>query len=87
MTLDEAKTLLASCTRQQLVDQAFGDAEVYWYDKDGLEVAGGYFGRSAEVGFSSDDTGRTEFKGDEAWELRYLGELTISERNDSQGDE
>ena len=34
MTLDEAITLLASCTRNELRDHAFGDCEVYWRKND-----------------------------------------------------
>lgn len=81
MDLAETKALLEGATRQQLVDRAFGDAEVYWY-RDGAMIANGYFGRSSEVFVLS--VSQT-FTGKDADALRYCGTLTQSQRNDSQG--
>lgn len=84
-THDEAKALLARSSREQLVDHAFGDAEVYWY-LEGQMIASGYFGRTASVDFeASEDHAATEFTGEQAHNLRYCGTLTKSERNDAGG--
>lgn len=47
MTLDEAKALLVTLYRDELVDHTFGDAEVYWSFNRGDDTpkAEGYFGR------------------------------------------
>ncbi len=83
MTLDEAKKILSECERSELVDHAFGDAEVDW-NKDGKEIAAGYFGGTSEsVGFN--DADHTTFMDKEARELRQLGKLVASERNDETG--
>lgn len=84
-TLDEARARLTDAKREQLVDHAFGDAEVYWF-VNGQTAASGYFGRTASVGLDATaDRDETEFTGDDARALRYLGELTLSERNDAGG--
>lgn len=80
MTIDEAKAVLAACVRDDLSDHAFGDAEVYW-EKDGEEVASGYFGKTSEVGF----TAGAVFTGDEAVQLRDAGKGRTSRRNDTTG--
>lgn len=86
-TLAEAKKRLESSSREQLVDHAFSDAEVYWF-VSGQSVASGYFGNTSEVGLDATaDREATEFRGSEADELRYCGTLTRSERNDSGGDD
>lgn len=80
LTLDEAKALLATCVRSELRDHYFGDAEVYW-EKDGAEIAVGYFGETAQIVFE----GAARFDGDEARELRRCGTKGTYERNDSTG--
>lgn len=82
MTIEEAKALLAECTREELRDHAFGDAEVYW-SREGEEedVAVGYFGNeSREVVFEA-----ARFNGPGADELRYCGKRGRVERNDTTG--
>lgn len=84
-TLDEAKQRLEGANREQLVDRAFGDAEIYWFI-DGQSVGGGYFGRTSTVDLEATaDREATEFTGWDADELRYTGTLTLSERNDAGG--
>lgn len=86
-TLSEAKLRLETANREQLVDHAFGDAEVYWFI-NGTSAASGYFGRTAEVYLDeTPEREGTEFTGDEASQLRYCGTLTRSERNDAGGEE
>lgn len=99
MNLDEAKTLLNLCTRDELRDHAFGDREVSWTrkDKNGktLLVADGYFGGSGVgVGGVSilgpeDENGQmttiASFDGKEATELAKCGADVHIERNDSTG--
>lgn len=81
MTFDEAKTLLASCKREELCDHAFGDREFYWM-REGKEVAYGYAGKLYEVAI-----GDTHFGGDEAKELASLGANVNTSRNDTTGPE
>lgn len=76
MTLEEAKALLETCTREELRDSSFGDCEVHWM-KDDKEIANGYFGNEcADVNFPSKFTTESFFA-DEARALRNLGKLTI----------
>ena len=91
MTLDEAKTFLSKCTRNELNDHAFGDSEVSWF-LDGKEVASGYFGstsRSVSIcqGCEGIDhtTHHSSFEGAEAQALRYGGTRGEVERNDETG--
>lgn len=92
MTLDEAKTLLSACVRDELVDHAFGDAEVSWM-RNGVEVACGYFGGTGDSVGSYDLITDTEdqkakrwsFKDADARQLRYLGNSGRHDRNDSIG--
>lgn len=90
MTLDEAKTLLNDCERDELRDHAFGDREVSWFRKgvvdergDRVEVATGYQG--SDIGVSFPDL--TNFEGDNARALFSCGTLTRCDRNDTQGDD
>lgn len=70
MTREEAQALLNDCVRDELRDRTFSDAEVYWI-KDGVEIAVGYFGPSAQtVCFNLVDG---SFKDNEAIELRECG--------------
>lgn len=89
MTLDEAKAFLSRYKREESHDHAFGDAEVYWTDGTGGDVATGYFGRDAEevsiVGATPEADGT--FTGDEARQLRACGLVGSITRNDSSGDE
>ena len=89
LTLEEAQTLLNGCVREELVDHAFGDAEVFWWDANkardepGAEVANAYFGGSSNsVSFRD---GRGSFQGDDARALRRCGRLGGVERNDVNG--
>lgn len=82
MTLDEAKALLSTASRNELRDHAFGDCEVTW-ERDGAVVADGYFGTEA----ASVAVGRVTFVGESAWALRDLGARGAVERNDSTGPE
>ena len=90
MTLEEAKKLINSCTRHELRDHAFGDSEVYW-EKDGKEVADGYYGRNASCGSINEYVDgkpvgvEWSFSGREALELRKCGTTGGIERNDSTG--
>lgn len=83
LPLEQAKELLEQCTRNELQDHAFGDSEVFW-DKDGIEVADGYFGggRDPVVGIHNPDA---TFTGKDALALRNCGERGQVERNDSTG--
>lgn len=79
MTLDEAKVLLAKCTRDELRDHAFSDAEVHWEDSGGFVVAYGYYGIDhAEVVL-----GESVFNADDARALRCHGRRGRVERNDT----
>ncbi len=80
-TISEAKLVFRDCTREELVDHAFGDAEVYWYDREHNEVAVGYFGNSDE---GVDFFDGSSFSGNASCELRYCGDLKRADRNDSQ---
>lgn len=80
MEIHEAKELLNGCTRTELRDHAFGDAEVSWW-KDGKEVASGYFGST----MSHVTIGHIPILGTTARELRYCGVEGHIERNDETG--
>lgn len=75
-TVFEAKLVLDDCTREELVDRTYGDAEVCWFDREHHKVASGYFGNSSNGVTFFDDS---EIKGSE---LRCCGKLVRSERND-----
>ena len=79
-SFDDAKRLLSQCVRDELRDQAFGDAEVYWRKND-VEIATGYFGNSG----SSVGGPGWSLEGDPARALRFCGEAGLIERNDAQG--
>jgi hypothetical protein len=103
MTLDEAKTLLDACEREELRDHAFGDREVSWFRKgvtdargERIEVASGYQGGgSIGVSFSSTEPppyGESRkclasFKDDNARALFSCGTLVRADRNDETGDD
>lgn len=93
LSFDEAMQRLAGSKKHELLDHAFGDAEVSWYDSaidsdaTDNEIAFGYFnGTISEVtvvttvGVSSG----TKFDGDQARQLREQGTPTI-DRNDTTG--
>jgi len=84
ITLDEARTILNTCTRSELRDHAFRDREVYW-ERGGEEVGFGYFGGGANsVGV--DWEGRHgSFSGAEARALSTCGSRGAIERNDETG--
>lgn len=84
MELQEAKELLDDCTRSEMQDHAFGDAEVFWF-RDLTEVASGYFAGSVnEVYFVQHGV---SFKGDDAKSLRNCGKEGAIQRNDQTGPE
>ncbi len=76
-TIEEAKRILASCTREEMVDRTFGDVEVFWFNNEGVQVAEGYFGPVGEIVDFSDGSSFTG-RG-----LRYCGTLTRAKRNDN----
>lgn len=80
MNLDDARTLLSACVRDELRDHFFGDVEVTWA-ADGADVASGYFGHDAKEVWIGD----ARFEGDDARALRFAGKLGRVERNDTQG--
>lgn len=89
MTIDEAAALLAVCYRHELVDHAFGDAEVSW-SRSATEiepmVATGYFGNSGDEVEVMSDTGTKNhvFRDDVAAQLRCVGLRGLRERNDGR---
>ena len=53
ISFEEAKLILSKLRKFACEDWAFGDAESYWTDEDGNEVAGSYVsGNSASVWFT-----------------------------------
>lgn len=81
VTFEQAKELLAGCTRSELRDHAFGDREIYWSNAADESVGSGYSGSSgAEVA-----VGDSVFHGEEAEQLVVLGTIGKVERNDSTG--
>lgn len=80
MNINEAMQYLSTCTRWELRDHAFGDVEMGW-EKDGQEVASGYFG-GRHAGIS---VGEFNFEGEDAYKLRDCGVLGLVERNDETG--
>jgi hypothetical protein len=91
MTFEEAEQILSETTRSELRDHAFGDREVFW-TKDGVEIAGGYFGgRTADVWIGKGVEGwegpTGDFEGLEARKLSQLGTLGVVDRNDETGPE
>lgn len=100
LTLREAAAVLSQCTRSEIRDHAFGDAEVWWTHRSNnqdIAIAQGYFGgghQSVYFGefnwtqLTSDQTvrfGEKSFKGVDAVSLRNLGTEGIIERNDETG--
>jgi hypothetical protein len=83
LTFDEAVTLLENSHRSELVDQAFGDKEVYFSTPSGDDLGEGYYGHAA----ISVTVHGTEFTNEQALQLLTLGKLVSRERNDSQGDD
>lgn len=80
MKLETAKIILNECTREELRDHAFGDAEVMWF-KDGIEIASGYCGTKAYVYL----TPETSFYDDDARLLFGCGSEVKIHRNDETG--
>lgn len=84
MDLEYAKTLLRGCVRSELQDHAFGDAEVSW-DYNGTPLADGYFSATIQSVTVRVPDDVSVFKGEEALELRKLGEEGAIGRNDETG--
>lgn len=84
VSFEEAKELLANCTRQELHDRTFGDTEVYFYNtQSGTPEAEGYTGMIAtSVRLSTGET----FEGQLAEALLQQGKLTGRAYNDGSGD-
>ena len=76
MSLETAKEFLSASVRDAIVDDNFGDSEVYWL-RDGREVAYGYFSSSSDS-VSIEETKKfapTTFRGDDAQQhLKSLGQ-------------
>ena len=87
MTEAEVKALLDTCVRHELVDHAFGDAEVEWFDKQEAKVASGYYGgdRADVLGGDGEYEGKFCYEGREARQFRKCGTLGVRERNDQTG--
>jgi hypothetical protein len=82
LTFAQVTVLLAGCVRHELVDHAFGDAEVTWMKGD-IRVADGYFGKTKQVSPSDPTAPKWRFEGVLAHLLRRLGTAGSYERNDS----
>jgi hypothetical protein len=83
-TYEQALNLLGLCERGELRDHAFGDREVFWI-RNGVEVAGGYFGGGNADVWINEEFGGGSFKGNEARELAARGSNVKIERNDETG--
>ena len=85
ITLDEAKTALNSCRREELRDHAFGDREIYWMSGE-TEVGFSYLGGGGPTIVSVElaDGREANFTGREANELLRCGTLHVT-RNDETG--
>jgi hypothetical protein len=81
MDISAARLVLNNCTREELRDHAFGDAELFWF-KDGKEIATGYKGNGHDEVYL---TPKTRFVGAMARELQSCGTLGHVERNDMTG--
>lgn len=88
MTFSEAARILETCTRDELVDRAFGDREITFTDASGIIVACGYVGwvENSNIVFYDLETRvhLAEFKGADAIHLCRMGRLGMRHRNDSQ---
>lgn len=85
MKIDRAREILNGAIRHELRDHAFGDTEVMWI-VDGVEVGGGYFGKTEEVWVMGSDGEKDGcFTGDYACRLRVCGKSSVIERNDETG--
>jgi hypothetical protein len=73
MTLDEAKEILSTCRRDELIDDVFGDCEICWWQDKELKAAG-YFAFSEELN-SVSFTNCTRFVGADASVLASCGKL------------
>lgn len=84
MDVEYAKTLLRGCTRSELQDHAFGDAEVYWMQNETMIATGYFSGTIQEVHIKVPDA-EASFIGEAAMELRTLGNEGHIDRNDETG--
>lgn len=93
LSFEGAKEFLNTCTREELQDHAFGDAEITWR-KNGAMVAEGYIGGTTAyvtIGIFDDPDPPIDvrpsgsFSDQEARQLRLCGTLGTVERNDSTG--
>jgi hypothetical protein len=84
ISIEQAEEILNSATRLELRDHAFGDAEVTWM-RDDVEVAGGYFGSTAQVWLSPSLAANVVFNDADAYRLRKCGHDEVIDRNDSTG--
>lgn len=81
MTLEDAIKLLSGCRRDTLLDYAFGDSEVSWFDGDRF-VAEGYFSSRVASVIAADNSWL--FSGDDAKRLRETGTPGKFSRNDGE---
>lgn len=91
LTLERAKQILSAARRDALVDHAFGDAEISWFNSDGNEIASAYKGRQSSVWIKEgSDWSATTFEDkpdDHQWnsivyDLLHLGQAGRYFRND-----
>ncbi len=91
LTFAQITQLLAHSVRHELVDHAFGDAEVRWETPTGELIADGYFGSSGNSVCSPSLTTDSDEQKSRSWKyeghlarlLRKLGTMGRYERNDS----
>lgn len=89
MSLTDARAFLEGCLRHELVDHAFGDAEVGWQNAAGEQVASAYFGNSSNsLGINeTEQFVASEFSGEDARSLQHAGTLAKRDRNDDPASE
>jgi hypothetical protein len=82
ISFDEAKQILSKLRKFVSEDWAFGDAEAYWADEDGNEVAGSYrAGRRVSLWFT--DNRVVKCTDDQLIELNNCYAAITRGRNDS----
>jgi len=88
LNFNNARAFLNRCTRDELRDHAFGDAEIAFY-LDGVEVAGGFIGSSSPTHsvWATEDSGHEfeSFTQEQVRELLKCGIRGTVERNDETG--
>lgn len=85
ISLNEVRDILASCTRSELRDHAFGDREIFWRTSDGEIVAEAYDGSVCSFHYEYEGKKFTSDNEGTLKELFSLGITGVVERNDSTG--